>query len=177
MFFYIRLLLASPTLTSCEESSASHKVPFVKSRKKGISCHISYRHIVSDDPDTHSLLLYLEIYLARYLHLKNPENRLDISPCYHHSTTTNFGSILYNQPSISSQHHLLPHNTANMGIANSINDLPADSYLFKNPCSARNITWHYMHSRGNLGQPYISCPNTQKFLRQHCCRDGECHPV
>lgn len=57
------------------------------------------------------------------------------------------------------------------------NSVPSSSYLLKGECSARNITWHYLKSHGNLAAPYADCSDTDKILHKHCCREGECHPV
>jgi hypothetical protein len=83
-----------------------------------------------------------------------------------------------------------------MGISNSI---PIESYLNRHNCSARNITWHYIHSSYQtmptplnttntsnslikptgpylLPEPYASCPYASDILSTYGCIDGDCHP-
>jgi hypothetical protein len=44
------------------------------------------------------------------------------------------------------------------------------------PCSARNITWQYIHSAGHLPPAYAECANTKDVLDVWQCSEGECKP-
>jgi hypothetical protein len=57
------------------------------------------------------------------------------------------------------------------------NWISKDSYLDKHACSARNITWQYIHSNGSLPTAYADCPGSQAILNSHCCQEGRCHPT
>jgi hypothetical protein len=56
------------------------------------------------------------------------------------------------------------------------NWISRDSYLNKHACSARNITWQYLHNNGSLPTAYADCPDSQAILHSHCCREGRCYP-
>jgi hypothetical protein len=56
------------------------------------------------------------------------------------------------------------------------NWISRDSYLDKHACSARNITWKYIHSNGSLPNAYADCLDSQAILQSHCCKGGRCYP-
>ncbi|KAF4631221.1 hypothetical protein G7Y89_g6913 [Cudoniella acicularis] len=56
------------------------------------------------------------------------------------------------------------------------NSVSTDTYLSKSPCSARNITWQFIHNNGVLPSSYAQCPDAQAILDHHCCDDFTCHP-
>jgi hypothetical protein len=58
------------------------------------------------------------------------------------------------------------------------NWISKDSYLDKHACSARNITWQYIHTgNGSLPTAYADCPGSRAILNSHCCQKGRCYPT
>lgn len=45
------------------------------------------------------------------------------------------------------------------------------------PCSARNITWQYIHTAGRLPPAYAECANAEDVLDAWQCAEGECRPA
>ena len=43
-------------------------------------------------------------------------------------------------------------------------------------CSARNVTWQYIHNNGHLPPPYTTCPLVSAILDWNRCQFGECTP-
>lgn len=64
-----------------------------------------------------------------------------------------------------------------MGSSNSKNLPPLHWASSTAPCSDRNITWQYLHTRGNLSPPYTDCPNLVDALDRWSCEHGHCQPA
>ncbi len=60
-----------------------------------------------------------------------------------------------------------------MGLANSVFYY---SGIPEHGCSARNITWQYIHYSGHLPYPYNNCPHISAILDWNNCREGICEP-
>ncbi|KAI9055895.1 hypothetical protein LZ554_000833 [Drepanopeziza brunnea f. sp. 'monogermtubi'] len=55
------------------------------------------------------------------------------------------------------------------------NSISADSWMDRDACSGRNLTWQYLHHH-HLPAPYASCPHAAAIVAAHECKDGTCRP-
>ncbi|KAH6683264.1 hypothetical protein B0J14DRAFT_575524 [Halenospora varia] len=56
------------------------------------------------------------------------------------------------------------------------NYVSTETYLRTDSCSARNITWQYIHYSGELPAAYLNCTDVKPILQTHCCYNKTCHP-
>ncbi|KAH8687815.1 hypothetical protein BGZ60DRAFT_522457 [Tricladium varicosporioides] len=56
------------------------------------------------------------------------------------------------------------------------NYVSTETYLRTDSCSARNITWQYVHHYGELPAVYSNCTDAKSILQTHCCYNKTCHP-
>ncbi|KAG9249042.1 hypothetical protein BJ878DRAFT_537808 [Calycina marina] len=61
-------------------------------------------------------------------------------------------------------------------MGNFVSAFGYNSYMLTDGCSARNITWQYIHTHGNVSQAYTNCQHYDVILRSHCCINGVCKP-